>query len=76
METKLIEQIIAEACNMHPLIQQCSAGFEDKLKLQFMLDTQYNGDISLLVGDFLRFLIENEEYELASVVRDEFLGKM
>ena len=31
---------------------------------------------SLLVGDFLQFLIETEEYELAAVMRDEFLDKM
>ena len=76
MEEKLIEQMIVEEVNMHPLIQQCSADLEEKLKLQFMLETQFNGDIKLLVADFMMFLIETEEFETAALIRDEFLGKM
>lgn len=76
METKLIEQIIAEACNMHPLIQQCSADFPEKLKMQFMLEVDYDNDIVKFITEFMQFLIETEEFETAVLVRDEFLKKM
>jgi hypothetical protein len=78
METKgfNIEHMIAESIDMHPLIRECSADFADKLTMQFMLETQFGGDIKLFITQFMMFLIETEEFETAALVRDEFLGKM
>ena len=76
MEEKLIEQIIAESCNMHPLIQQCSADFPEKLKMQFLLEGYYDNDLVKFSPEFMLFLVETEEYETAVLVRDEFLKKM
>jgi hypothetical protein len=71
-----IEHAIAEAVNMHPLIRQCSAGLEEKLKMQFLLEVEFENDMKLFITNFMMFLIETEEFETAALVRDEFINKM
>jgi|694.fasta_scaffold54065_4 hypothetical protein len=71
-----IEHAIAEAVNMHPIIRQCSADFPEKLKMHFILETEFEGDMKSFITNFMMFLIETEEFETAALVRDEFINKM
>lgn len=75
-EDKIFEQLVASEIGMHPLIMNCSAAFEEKLKMQFHLETQFNGNIKAFIMDMIGFMVELEEYECAVLLRDEFLKKM
>jgi hypothetical protein len=75
-EEKIMQQIVASQIGMHPLIQECTADFDMKLKMQMMLDGVYDGDLKTMMLDMLKFMIEDEEYEFAAVLRDEFINKL
>ena len=36
-----------------------------------VVETDFNGDFRALINDILQHAIENEEYELAAIIRDE-----
>ena len=75
-EEKIMQQIIASNINMHPLIQECSAPFENKLQMQMMLEIKFDNDLKAMILEMLQFMIEEEEYEFAAQLRDEFLNKL
>ena len=75
METN-IEQTIMDVIDIHPLIKQCSADFPEKIKMQLILEINYDNDIVKFITEFMQFLIEAEEFETAVLVRDEFLKKI
>jgi hypothetical protein len=75
-EKRIFEQLVASEIGMHPLIQECSEEFEEKLKMQMLLEVEFNGDIKAMVSDMIIFYIELEEYETAAIIRDEFLNKL
>ena len=43
---------------------------EDKLTLQYLLETEFNNDLKELMKDMLEHAIEYEEYEIAVIIRD------
>lgn len=74
-EIKEIEVMLMEDLNMHPLIRECSADIPEKLQMQFILETMFNGDIKAFILDMIQHMIETEEFEFASILRDEFVSK-
>lgn len=73
-EDKIIKQIIASNTNFHPNIANSDLDLDDKLTLQFLLETDFNNDFKALVKDMMAYAVEEEHYELAAVIRD-FLNK-
>jgi len=49
---------------------------DDKLAFQFLLEKEFNGDFRALIDDILQHVIEEEDYELAVVIRDELNSKL
>ena len=57
---------------MHPEIYNSNIPFEEKIKLQGILDTQHNGDFKSLLQSMLEYAIlpDIEDYESAVEIRD------
>jgi len=75
-EERFFEQLVASQIGMHPLIFESELTFEEKLQLQMMLEAKFEGDMKAMILDVLQFMIEEEEYEFAAQLRDEFLNKL
>ena len=61
---------------MHPEIYNSNIPFEEKIKLQNILDQNHKGNFKSLLQDILEYAIlpDIEEYERASEIRD-YLNK-
>jgi len=70
-ERKILNQIARSNIDFHPIIRDSKLCIDDKLALQQVLETDFNGDFRALINDILQHAIENEEYELAAIIRDE-----
>jgi len=70
-ERKILNQIARSNIDFHPIIRDSKLCIDDKLALQQVLETDFNGDFRALINDILQYAIENEEYELAAIIRDE-----
>lgn len=70
-EKRILDLIVESNTYFHPTIKNSKLPLEDKLKLQHLLETEFNNDFSLLIEDVMKFAIEMEEYELAALIRDE-----
>ena len=68
---KILNQIARSNNDFHPIIRDSKLCIDDKLALQQVLETDFNGDFRALIEDILQHTIENEEYELAAIIRDE-----
>ena len=75
-EERIFEQLVANEIGMHPLIFESELTFEEKLQLQMILEAKFEGDMKAMILDVLQFVIEEEEYEFAAQLRDEFLNKL
>lgn len=70
-ERRILNQITASNLNFHPIIRNSKLCIDDKLALQDVLDNEFNGNFDALIDDMLKYSIENEEYEMAAIIRDE-----
>ena len=70
-ERRILNQIARSNIDFHPIIRDSKLCIDDKLALQQVLETDFNGDFRALINDILQHAIENEEYELAAIIRDE-----
>ena len=70
-ERRILNQIARSNIDFHPIIRDSKLSIDDKLAFQFLLETEFNGDFRALIEDVLQHFIENEEYEMAAVIRDE-----
>ena len=70
-ERKILNQIARSNNDFHPIIRDSKLCIDDKLALQQVLETDFSGDFRALIEDILQHTIENEEYELAAIIRDE-----
>jgi len=70
-ERKIMSQIAASNADFHPFIRKSKLCIDDKLALQNALDNEFNGNFDALIDDMLQYSIENEEYEMAVIIRDE-----
>jgi siderophore synthetase component len=70
-EKRIFEQIATSNLDFHPVIRDSRLSITEKLRLQFLLENQFNGDFRALIEDILAYAIEVEEYELAAIIRDE-----
>ncbi len=75
-ERRILNQIARSNIDFHPIIRDSKLCINDKLAFQFILETEFNGDFRALVDDILQHAIENEEYELAAIIRDELNNKL
>lgn len=57
---------------MHPQIYNSNIPFEEKIRLQDILDWKHKGDFKALLQDIMEYAIlpEVEEYERAAKIRD------
>jgi len=74
-ERKILNQIARSNIDFHPIIRDSKLCIDDKLTLQQVLETDFNGDFRALIEDILTYAIEVEEYELAAIIRDELQNK-
>jgi hypothetical protein len=74
-ERKILNQIARSNIDFHPIIRDSKLCIDDKLTLQQVLETDFNGDFKALIEDILTYAIEVEEYELAAIIRDELQNK-
>jgi hypothetical protein len=74
-ERKILGQIAASNADFHPIIRDSRLHIDDKLDLQYALDTRFGGDFRALIEDILKYAVEMEEYELAAIIRDELQNK-
>jgi protein-arginine kinase activator protein McsA len=70
-ERKILSQIARSNNDFHPIIRDSKLDIDDKIRLQRILNDAFDGDFRLLIEDMLQYAIENEEYEMAVVIRDE-----
>lgn len=70
-ERRILNQIAASNIDFHPIIRDSKLCIDDKLAFQFLLETEFNNDFRALIEDVLQHAIENEEYEMAAIIRDE-----
>jgi len=70
-ERRILSQIARSNNGFHPIIGNSKLCIDDKVSLQYVLDNYFNGDFRALIEDMLEHAIENEEYEMAVVIRDE-----
>jgi protein-arginine kinase activator protein McsA len=70
-ERRILEQIARSNNDFHPIIAESKLHIDDKLALQETLNTKFNGNFRALIEDMLGYAIEEEEYELAAIIRDE-----
>lgn len=70
-ERRILNQIAASNIDFHPIIRDSKLCIDDKLAFQFLLETEFNNDFRALIDDILQYAIENEEYEMAAIIRDE-----
>jgi uncharacterized protein YihD (DUF1040 family) len=70
-EKRILEQIVNSNADFHPVIRDSRLSITEKLRLQFLLENQFNGDFRALIEDILAYAIEMEEYEFAAIIRDE-----
>jgi hypothetical protein len=70
-ERRILEQIARSNNDFYPIIRDSKLDIDDKIRLQRILDDAFDGDFRALIEDMLQYAIENEEYELAVVIRDE-----
>lgn len=75
-ERKILNQTARSNINFHPIIRDSKLCIDDKLALQQVLETDFNGNFRALIDDILQHAIENEEYEMAAIIRDELLYKL
>jgi len=75
-ERRILNQIARSNIDFHPIIRDSKLSIDDKLAFQYVLETEFNGDFRALVDDILQHAIENEEYELAAIIRDELNNKL
>ena len=61
---------------MHPEVYNSNIPFEEKIKLQGILDQKHKGNLKSLLQDILEYAIlsDVEEYEKAAEIRD-YLNK-
>jgi hypothetical protein len=57
---------------LHPEIYNSDIPFEEKIRLQDILDRKHNGNFKTLLQDIMEYAIlpEVEEYERAAEIRD------
>ena len=57
---------------MHPEIYNSNIPFEEKIRLQELLDSKFQGNFKALLQDIMEYAIlpEVEEYERAAEIRD------
>jgi hypothetical protein len=57
---------------LHPKIYNSDIPFEEKIRLQDILDRKHNGNFKALLQDIMEYAIlpEVEEYERAAEIRD------
>ena len=62
---------ISSAVNFHPVIKNSKLNIDDKIMLQFLLETEFNNDFKALLKDMMDHAVGEEQYELAVIIRDE-----
>ena len=70
-ERRILNQIARSNNDFHPIITDSKLCIDDKLALQEILTTTFNGDFRAMVEDILQHVIEEEDYEFAAIIRDE-----
>jgi hypothetical protein len=75
-ERRILNQIARSNIDFHPIIRDSKLCIDDKLAFQFLLETEFNGDFRALIDDILQHVIEEEDYELAAIIRDELNNKL
>lgn len=70
-ERRILSQIAASNVDFHPIIRDSKLSIDDKLAFQYLLEKEFNGDFRALIDDILQHVIEEEDYELAVIIRDE-----
>jgi hypothetical protein len=75
-ERRILNQIARSNIDFHPIIRDSKLCIDDKLAFQFLLEKEFNGDFRALIDDILQHVIEEEDYELAAVIRDELNSKL
>ena len=75
-ERKILNQIARSNIDFHPIIRDSKLCIDDKLAFQFLLEKEFNGDFRALIDDVLQHVIEEEDYELAAIIRDELNSKL
>jgi hypothetical protein len=75
-ERRILNQIARSNIDFHPIIRDSKLCIDDKLAFQFLLEKEFNGDFRALIDDILQHVIEEEDYELAVVIRDELNSKL
>ncbi len=68
---KRLSQILKQ---LHPIIRESRLSIDDKLALQYLLETEFNNDFKALIADMMEHAVEQEQYELAAIIRDELKG--
>jgi protein-arginine kinase activator protein McsA len=62
---------ISSAVDFHPVIKNSKLNIDDKIMLQFLLETEFNNDFKALLKDMMDHAVGEEQYELAVIIRDE-----
>ena len=62
---------ISSVVNFHPIIRDSKLCIDDKLTLQFLLETEFNNNFKALLKDMMDHAVNEEQYELAVIIRDE-----
>ena len=75
-ERRILNQIARSNIDFHPIIRDSKLCIDDKLAFQFLLEKEFNGDFRALIDDVLQHVIEEEDYELAAIIRDELNSKL
>lgn len=70
-ERRILNQIARSNIDFHPIIRDSKLSIDDKLAFQYVLEKEFNGDFKALINDILQHVIEEEDYELAAIIRDE-----
>ena len=68
---RILNQIARSNIDFHPIIRDSKLCIDDKLAFQFLLETEFNNDFRALIEDVLQHVIEDEDYKLAAIIRDE-----
>ena len=70
-ERRILNQIARSNIDFHPIIRDSKLCIDDKLMLQFLLETEFNNNFKALLEDMMNHAIGEEQYEMAVIIRDE-----
>jgi hypothetical protein len=76
MKKRIRIKDISSVVNFHPTIRDSKLCINDKLMLQFLLETEFNHNFKALLEDMMDHAIGEEQYEMAVIIRDELKNKI